>query len=667
MVPLKTSRRNSRRSSPAVRASSAAASPQVRLQSTIDETPSLGQTSLDSWLEPPLRLATSYEDAGMDKSALFENMQPLGTLPNAAKLKYKPHNRTTDKRPPFRTWGENAVSTPELTPPVEMKPVEESNGAVLPPSRAESVEKEAFPPLIGTHTEEPDASTPPLAHDEPSTPTLSPQSPVRNDVPVVTAVGTPASMSTQELPTQNTSTPQQLPATQNGQLDHIFSPARPVMTEKAFADAVYNANQRAQEAGSEHLGEAILGLWQLAKQPTELVLHDVLEAVFFQRATKEQDHLFGVALKEQRSVAKRKLRTHVQNTRPSSMTSTQPNKSPEPLQPFASIIPPIPAAPTSTAPTTPIISSNPPNPPMGNFHTTPSRPVTKAASLLRTPRQDTAKPKLQIPATPPLQPSPRITSRKSSNAVPPESPAVLGKRRRGEKVDASTPDIAEESTPRAKRRAISNATKEIESTQSDESKINAAAARLTRSRRSLGTFEQPESSPKSVPQTPPARTRSGLRRQSSSDLSSVDEEVVNEGPPVPVVAGIKRTAAEVALDEAVEERRRRRSRFDSEQATKKTDWESIPQDSNIRSPAHAPKEQTLKINVTQGRTTRSGAQRRSQRDEESAAPLTPALPSPRAEGLIPGASRATRSSQSFSNAEQLLGKKPKTGARFKTS
>jgi hypothetical protein len=667
MAPLRPSRRTSRPASPAGRTSSAAASPRVGLQSPIDEMPSSGQTSLDAWLEPPLRVTTAYEDAGMDKSALFENMQPLGALPNPAKLKYKPHIRTNDKRPPFRAWGENTVSTPELTPPVEVKTVEETNGVVLPSSRAESVEKEAFPPLNGTHTEEVVAPTPPLVHDAPSPPILSPQSPVRNEVPVVTAVGTPTSMSTVEMPPHQTSTPRPIPATQISQLADPFTSPRPKLDEKTCADAVYNANQRAQEAGEEALGEALIGLYQFARQPEQHEVHEALVAVFEKRESIEQAVLFGTTLKQQRAIAKRKLRTKVITTRPGSVVSPQRTISPEPAMASQISAPVI--STTPSAPTTPVITSNPPNPPMGNFHTTPSRPVVKPSSLLRTPREEvtsTTKPKLQPPATPPLQSSPKFTSRKSSNAVAPESPAVLGKRRRRE-AEVSTPDATiEDSNLRKKRRAISNATKEIESTQSDEPKINGLAARLTRSRRSLGTTEHPESSPKTVPQTPPARTRSGRRRQSSSDLSSVDEEIVNEGPPpAPVPAGVKRTAAEAALDDIATETNRRRRRFDEGLAEKQQEWENIPQESNIRSPAQPPKEQTLKINVTEGRrTTRSGAQRRSQREESI--PLTPALPSPR-EGLIPGASRATRSSQQFSNAEQLLGTKPKAGARFKTS
>jgi hypothetical protein len=79
------------------------------------------QSSLDAWVEPPPRSPIpSFQDHGMERTALFQDMAPLGSMPpTRLKLKVKGDFRT-DKSDSLGA-SDVATGTPEGTPPVEAK------------------------------------------------------------------------------------------------------------------------------------------------------------------------------------------------------------------------------------------------------------------------------------------------------------------------------------------------------------------------------------------------------------------------------------------------------------------------------------------------------------------------------------------------------------------
>lgn len=93
------------------------------------------KTFMQRWLEPPVQVKASYQDAGLVRQGVFENMAPLGTLPKVGLFK------KTAPPPP-------AATTPAPRAPVRIvikqrKPAVPSTPVPAPPPAPEEDETEA--------------------------------------------------------------------------------------------------------------------------------------------------------------------------------------------------------------------------------------------------------------------------------------------------------------------------------------------------------------------------------------------------------------------------------------------------------------------------------------------------------------------------------------------
>ena len=102
----------SRFSSPQTTVSGSAAAPKTN--------GTAGQRLMREWLEPPLQQKPSYQEAGLVRQGVVENMAPLGTLPSK---KAVPHEHTPSRtkiiiktRPPPSQPTPARVASPETTP-----------------------------------------------------------------------------------------------------------------------------------------------------------------------------------------------------------------------------------------------------------------------------------------------------------------------------------------------------------------------------------------------------------------------------------------------------------------------------------------------------------------------------------------------------------------------
>lgn len=99
------------------------------------------KTFLDTWLEPPILNKSTFEDHGFDRTALFEQMQPLGEPPNLAKLKMRVKS-AAERRASFRPWEETAQPSRAAgsSPALSAAPVLKANT-----SASNSVDREEQP------------------------------------------------------------------------------------------------------------------------------------------------------------------------------------------------------------------------------------------------------------------------------------------------------------------------------------------------------------------------------------------------------------------------------------------------------------------------------------------------------------------------------------------
>lgn len=138
---MRSTRKSSRTSSPYPNHTS---SPAPGLVSKKEK----AQTSLDSWVEPPPKNPiASFEEHGFARHGVLENMAPLGQPPTA-KLKAKlrggqdMHRHSLLNRNGNMSTGEDALSTPEMTPAAEperapTEPAEEEEPVPLPSLEAQ--------------------------------------------------------------------------------------------------------------------------------------------------------------------------------------------------------------------------------------------------------------------------------------------------------------------------------------------------------------------------------------------------------------------------------------------------------------------------------------------------------------------------------------------------
>lgn len=180
---------------------------------------------------------------------------------------------------------------------------------------------------------------------------------------------------------------------------------------------------------------------------------------------------------------------------------------------------------------------------------------------------------------------------------------------------------------------------------------------------------EPVVPPSPVVQTPPNQTgrrttRSKKRERadsSSSDLSSVDEELVENGPPNSLGVGAKRNALEAEIDLIPDEQATRRADFDGDLHQRRAKFDN-PTISFIRKSLGPPSTGSgIKISFNGGRSTRSNVQRAVREGSEAMVIDTP-QPSPNTQGLAAGNLRSSRSL-----GPPDLHSKKRTGARTKIS
>lgn len=146
-IRLTTTRKSSRTSSPFIRSADDSPAPPVETKKE------KAQTSLDQWIEPPLKEPTpSFRDHGFERGGVLENMQPLGQPPSAklkAKVKGDLQRRPDTGRNGLMFVLEEAGETSEATPSVEPRRSESQKPEELlpeiPPSRDDEADDDYMP------------------------------------------------------------------------------------------------------------------------------------------------------------------------------------------------------------------------------------------------------------------------------------------------------------------------------------------------------------------------------------------------------------------------------------------------------------------------------------------------------------------------------------------
>ncbi|KAK4169236.1 hypothetical protein QBC43DRAFT_283691 [Cladorrhinum sp. PSN259] len=96
--------------------------------------PELGQTKLDSWLEPPVHIKPSYQDDGLLRRGVVENMAPLGTMPKLGVFKQKPVQTPSHSAPEKPAAASPApTAAPTIRIIVKQKSAAPSTPAPAPP------------------------------------------------------------------------------------------------------------------------------------------------------------------------------------------------------------------------------------------------------------------------------------------------------------------------------------------------------------------------------------------------------------------------------------------------------------------------------------------------------------------------------------------------------
>lgn len=263
MPAIRPTRKSSRTSSPFVRTSNASPAPGFEIKKE------KAQTSLDGWVEPPTKNPTpSFEDHGFARHGVLENMAPLG-IPPSAKLKAKlrgagdTHRRSMLSKNGALSAGEDALSTPEMTPMAELERAE---------SQKPEEEQEVEPPLVIQDEDEDDEYIPNGARSA----SRSTKAAVRNGAATITPV--------------RDTVPQSTPG------------SRTSAARQAIQRAVTDAVKKAQDDDRPIVGEALKQLYEDSRHIENLT--ELLDAVIHRRETSEQHAEFRAYIKRNKKQAK---------------------------------------------------------------------------------------------------------------------------------------------------------------------------------------------------------------------------------------------------------------------------------------------------------------------------------------------------------------------------
>ena len=378
MPSMRPTRKSSRTSSPFVRTSNISPAP------GFDVKKEKAQTSLDGWIEPPLQNPTpSFEDHGFARHGVLENMAPLGIPPSAklkARLRGDTHRRSMLSKNEAMSAGEEALSTPEMTPIADPEV-----------SEGQKPEEVLPPPLAIQYENEDDEYVPNGVRSA----SRSAKSAVKNGVATVTPV---RDASGQGTPSSKTS-----------------------IIRQRLQIVINDAVKRAQVEDRPMVGEALKQLYEESFHKQNLA--DLLDAIMHERQTQEQLSEFQVYIKRAKKQAKTRerrsldRRASILGHSPSSTAkrrhSLTPSKS-------ANTIATIPTIPTTPTPGLSILSSesnplsHPPLLPPNVIHTSRS-------TRSRTPRKQSAPNGELTPQLSGMASSPRDSLRSGSAIVDSDS------------------------------------------------------------------------------------------------------------------------------------------------------------------------------------------------------------------------------------------------------
>jgi hypothetical protein len=549
MPSLRTSRKASRNSSPAVRPVSENTPPAENRSEKKQQTlPSLWRN------EPPLRdPVPSFEDHGLERHGVLEKMAPLGTFPSQKlKLTIGNGNKKKSGSRTLSSVASPAVATPEVTPPVERRVEQQEPDQPPPTKRPRTEEKEMEHAVNGVVA----------AALEDETPFPSPQ---------------PAS----KVATPNTTQSRRQSSVSKSNAKSPLKRSQFIQTDRPFYEQVLEAAlDRCKDMGNEKLAAYLKHFY--SEPNHEFDLGTVLDNIIAEHASTSDLENFRDGLiagriavhKENREIRAR-IRAEREN-RHEAVTRRSQKQSPT----------------TPISPRAPSIDK-------------PSTPKLKSPANLKERRSITT--------------SSRSFNMGSANHWPDDDTNGVTTRTRSTR----------------------------------QTRTSTAAAK---------PIELAPVSP--LIQTPPAQTgretRSKRRERadsSSSDLSSVDEELVEKGPPGSLGVGSKRNAMEAELDLVDEETATKRRQLNSELDDRRSKF-NTPGMSFIRTPGTQPRSGIV-LSFNGGRSTRSTAQRRAREESVAIAVDTPQS-SPKAQGL--GAN--LRSSRSLGPPDH---QKKRTGARTKIS
>ena len=210
------------------------------------------QTSLGSWIEPPLRApAPSFEDyKGLERQGVLEHMAPLGSLPNH-KVKQRLKALNGPRRPTQLRNGSNIVTEEEAATP-EPAPVPVSRQSK--PQKSESR-------ILSSKEKDEDQDYTPASTARPSS-----------------AKGASAPVS------------------------HNTVNSRSSAREQRLRGIVESALKRAEELNNPYLGKALQELFNRSLH--DRTMADLLDAVLSQKPTEAQTSAFQAMVKQTRKEIK---------------------------------------------------------------------------------------------------------------------------------------------------------------------------------------------------------------------------------------------------------------------------------------------------------------------------------------------------------------------------
>ncbi|KAF2012055.1 hypothetical protein BU24DRAFT_435490 [Aaosphaeria arxii CBS 175.79] len=253
-----------------------------------DSKRSKGQSSLDSWIEPPVQKPTpSFEDHGFARHGVLQGMSPLGVGPSA---KVKQRTRALDGYPSARLSfgrngtlgvGEEGVSTPEMTPARELEQED---------SERQEEEDDATPKYQVEEEEEDDDYIPKKSKAKTptgKTPTRG-KTPVQNNIP---ATGrTPVKNGTSRPSTAINSPPTiqaTLAAASAGDMD---------AARQRLTIVVNEAVSRARQNGKLPIETALREMEQESK--SNHYLYEIMDSIIRQNATPKHTADFRQYIKD---------------------------------------------------------------------------------------------------------------------------------------------------------------------------------------------------------------------------------------------------------------------------------------------------------------------------------------------------------------------------------